>query len=105
MRLGDDVFCGPETKQKLVNAVAGDLLPPFIFQRTKVRAQIGDSDNVKGILPILIDGGIDTAWLRSKFARLMKADDAKTVDNLIRMGIYRYYSRFPTRTKHGFYVA
>ena len=105
LRLSDDVFCGPAAKQNLVNALAGDLLPSFIFQRKKVRAQIGDSDNVKGILPVLIDGGIDAAWLRSTFARLMKADDAKTVDNLIRMGIYRYYSRFPTQTKDGFYVA
>lgn len=105
LRLDDDVFCGSATKQKLVNAVAGDLLPPFIFQRTKVRAQIGDSDNVKGILPVLVDEGKDAAWLRSQFARLMKANDDKTVDNLIRMGIYRYYSRFPTQTKDGFYVA
>lgn len=105
LRLGEDLLCGQAAKQKLVKAIVGDLLPSFIFERTKVRAQIGDSNDVKGILPILIDGGKDEVWLKSKFARLMKADDVKTVDNLIRIGVYRYYTRFPKQTKDEFYVA
>ena len=89
-------FLGNEgSKQALVRAIAGDILPPFIFDRVKVRAQIGNSKEPTGILPVLVEGGCDSKWLRSAFCELFKIKEEKFLQRFIRVGRYRFISEFP----------
>ncbi len=89
-------FVGNEgSKQALVREVAGDILPQFIFDRVKVRAQIGNSKEPTGILPILVDGGRDSKWLRKAFCELFKIKKETFLDRFIRVGRYRFISEFP----------
>lgn len=92
------------SKQTLMRAVAGDLLPAFVFERKKVRAQIGSSRQPVGILPCLVDAGRDSAWLRGRFCQLLGLTDSSFLERFIIMGTYRSLSRFPAgeRTEQGF---
>jgi asparagine synthetase B (glutamine-hydrolysing) len=89
--LGRDGF-----KQALSREIAGDLLPGFIFQRRKVRAQIGNATASSGILPLLVDRGIDAAWLRRAFCRIFSVHDDTCLDRFIRAGRYRVMSTATT---------
>ena len=82
--LGRDGF-----KQALSREIAGDLLPEFIFQRRKVRAQIGNAQASGGILPLLVDRGVDAACLRRNFCRIFSVRDDGCLDRFIRAGRYR----------------
>jgi asparagine synthetase B (glutamine-hydrolysing) len=82
--LGRDGF-----KQALSREIAGDLLPEFIFQRRKVRAQIGNAQTSSGILPLLVDRGVDAACLRRDFCRIFSVHDDACLDSFIRAGRYR----------------
>ena len=85
--LGRDGF-----KQALSREIAGDLLPEFVFHRRKVRAQIGNATTSTGILPLLVDRGIDGAWLRRAFCRIFSVHDDAFLDGFIRAGRYRVMS-------------
>jgi asparagine synthetase B (glutamine-hydrolysing) len=85
--LGRDGF-----KQALSREIAGDLLPEFIFRRRKVRAQIGNAKASTGILPLLVDRGFNTAWLRQAFCRIFSIQDDACLDSFIRAGRYRVMS-------------
>ena len=100
--LADDYLRAPNSlisldrfKQKLVKEVAGDLLPSFLFDRGKVRAQIGNSAALTGILPVLVDSGRDARWMRRAFRDLMSLPSETFLDSFIRAGIYRFASQFP----------
>lgn len=80
---------GDAAKGMLVREVAGDILPTFILERKKVRAQIGTSQQPTGILPILVDSGRDSIWLAREWRRLMGIDDEAFLGRFIRIGIYR----------------
>lgn len=99
---------GDTAKGMLVREVAGDILPAFILERKKVRAQIGTSQQPTGILPILVDSGRDSAWLAREWRRLMGIDDEAFLGRFIRIGIYRVapqnYLAGGT-IKHGYYTA
>jgi asparagine synthetase B (glutamine-hydrolysing) len=82
--LGRDGF-----KQTVSREIAGDLLPEFIFQRRKVRAQIGNAKASTGILPLLVDRGVDAACLRRDFCRIFSVQDDACLDNFVRAGRYR----------------
>jgi len=86
-----------DSKQVLARSIAGDLLPDWIFARTKVRAQIGTSRGITGILPVLLDSGRDAAWLRSTFRQAFGIDNDAFLSSLIRGGVYRSLPMFPTR--------
>lgn len=95
LRLPNALVCERKSKQTLVRAVAGDLLPPFIFEREKVRAQIGSSGQPRGILPLLVDTGRDSTWLKKSFCDLFRIGDESFLDQLILMGRYRFVSEYP----------
>lgn len=86
-----DVQC----KQTLTREIAGDLLPDFVFERKKVRAQVGSADAPVGILPVLVEHGRDSGWLRSAFCRLLGIDSESLLGGLIRAGRYRSITGFP----------
>lgn len=84
-------------KQRLGRAIAGDLLPRFVFDRVKVRAQLGSSMEAPGILSVLAEGEGDPAWLREAFCRCFKVKDPSFLSTFIRAGRYRGMSHFPSR--------
>ena len=80
---------GAQSKQTLARLIAGDVLPSFLFDRPKVRAQIGDATAHTGILPQLIARGRGASWLRRAFCRLFNIPNAAFLDRFIRAGRYR----------------
>jgi asparagine synthetase B (glutamine-hydrolysing) len=90
--LGADGF-----KQALAREIAGDLLPAFLFARSKVRAQIGNPTASTGILPLMVDRGLDTAWLRRAFCRIFAIPDEAVLDRFVRAGRYRVLNGALTR--------
>lgn len=93
-----------DSKQNLTRAVAGDLLPAWMFARTKVRAQIGTRRVRAGILPVLLERGRDAAWLRQAFRHALGIRDDAFLDGFVRLGVYRSLHMFPARTDKDGYV-
>jgi asparagine synthetase B (glutamine-hydrolysing) len=87
----------PEAKQKLVRDVMGGAIPPYVYERPKVRAQVGGAGEVRGTLAALVDRGIDTASLEQRFCNLFGLDRPQ-LRGAIRAGVYRFPSVFPTPT-------
>jgi len=96
----------PGFKQRLVKKLAGDLLPEFIFHRGKVRAQIGTSHEPTGILPVLVDSGRDTKWMRSKFCHVFGIREEAFLNRFIRAGLYRFLWEYPKGRigTNGYYI-
>ncbi len=94
-RLPPDFIGGAKSKQVLAKQIAGDLLPSFLFDRPKVRAQMGDSTAHTGILPLLIQRGQGAEWLRAAFRRLFNIEREEFLDSFIRGGRYRSVRPFP----------
>ena len=88
-RLPPDFIGGKQSKQALARQTAADLLPAFLFDRPKVRAQMGDSTAHTGILPQLIQRGHDAGWLRRTFCRLFNIEHEAFLDRFMRGGRYR----------------
>jgi asparagine synthetase B (glutamine-hydrolysing) len=84
----------PEAKQRLVREVMGEAIPTCIYERPKVRAQVGGADEVRGTLAALVDRGIDAAWLESRFCQLFDLD-AADLRRAIRAGFYRFTTSYP----------
>ena len=93
LRLPGSLIAGDRFKQVLARAMAGDLLPDYIFERRKVRAQIGSSTAPIGILPVLAQHGYDAAWLQHAFCRLFHIDQPSLLSRFIRAGRYRSINR------------
>jgi asparagine synthetase B (glutamine-hydrolysing) len=88
-RLPQHFIGGKQSKQALARRIAGDLLPEFLFDRPKVRAQMGDSTAHTGILPQLIQRGHGAGWLRRTFCQLFNIQYEAFLDRFIRGGRYR----------------
>jgi asparagine synthetase B (glutamine-hydrolysing) len=84
----------PGAKQTLVRQVMGRRIPSFIYDRPKVRAQVGSSGQVGGTLAALVDQGIDAAELERRFARLTGMEP-RELRSWIRAGYYRFTPAFP----------
>jgi asparagine synthetase B (glutamine-hydrolysing) len=89
LRLPASLLGSEGFKQALSREIAGDLLPEFIFRRGKVRAQIGDATASTGILPLLVEHGFDSQWLRQRFCHIFGVRDQAFLDRFIRAGRYR----------------
>ena len=70
LRLPGAAIGDADFKQRFAKQVAADMLPGFVFDRMKVRAQMGSSMDPPGILPTLIETGYDAERLRHLFCRL-----------------------------------
>jgi asparagine synthetase B (glutamine-hydrolysing) len=81
-------------KQRLARLVMGDLVPSFIYERPKVRAQVGGSNEVGGTLAALVDRGIDGPELERRFCRLTGFAPAD-LKRWIRAGVYRFTNTYP----------
>jgi asparagine synthetase B (glutamine-hydrolysing) len=104
LRLPGTFLATDRCKQTLAQAIAGDLLPPFVFDRRKARAQIGTADEPIGILPVLARANRDAAWLKAAFCRRFLVDDDSFLDRFVRLGMYRFPTEFPKRcgAAHGY---
>lgn len=85
---------GEQAKQRLARAVMGDAIPEEIYERPKVRAQIGGDDGAGGTLRALLDAGVTRERLRARFAELLGCSAAAR-DRLIRAGFYRSTTVYP----------
>jgi hypothetical protein len=81
-------------KQRLARLVMGDAIPSFIYDRPKVRAQVGGSKKVGGTLAALVDQGIDGPELVRRFCRLF-GFDSNELKRWIRAGVYRFTASYP----------
>lgn len=95
LRLPGSFLGQPRSKQMLAREIAGDLLPSFVFDRVKVRAQIGSSTESTGILPVLIGSGYDCGGLRQAFCRLFSVEEEAFLSKFVRGGRYRFMTQFP----------
>ena len=84
----------PGFKSRLVRAVAGDLVPGYVHERPKVRAQVAVAGEPGGTLALLVDRGIDQPRLLHRFARLLGVG-SREVGRLLRAGHYRFSRTFP----------
>lgn len=84
----------PGAKQDLVKRVMGTKVPSFIYQRPKVRAQVGSSKEVGGTMAALLSRGITAESLKERFRSLFSLD-AHTLASMIRSGFYRSTSTYP----------
>ncbi len=82
------VLAAPRAKQELVRAVMGDRVPAAVYDRPKVRAQVGSTEG-GGTLAVLADRGIDAIRLQQRFAELFGID-VRELQSLIRGGLYRF---------------
>lgn len=83
-------------KQRLSRLVMGDDVPSFIYDRPKVRAQVGNSEKVGGTLAALVDAGVDSAELDRRFCALSGFTPAD-LKGWIRAGMYRFPTNYPKR--------
>ncbi|HSK04298.1 MAG TPA: asparagine synthase-related protein [Kofleriaceae bacterium] len=84
----------PEAKQALVRQVMGDAIPSYIYERPKVRAQVGGAGEVRGTLAALVDRGIDSAALERRFCELFDLDPSR-LRRAIRAGLYQFPTAYP----------
>ena len=89
LRLDADFLGVEDRKQQLCQQVVGSLLPGYIYSRSKARAQIGGAGGDGGVLGACVDRGIDSAWLRRRFAELHDVDDPRILNRFVRAGCYR----------------
>lgn len=83
----------PGGKQALAREVMGDRVPPYVYERPKVRAQVG-GEEVAGTLGVLVDRGIDGDALARRFASLFGLE-VGDLGRFIRAGYYRFALRYP----------
>jgi asparagine synthetase B (glutamine-hydrolysing) len=76
-------------KDLLVKEIVGSALPDYIYERPKVRAQVGGTDEGAGVLGACVDRGIDAAYLRRRFAELHSITGNDSLERFIRAGRYR----------------
>jgi asparagine synthetase B (glutamine-hydrolysing) len=81
-------------KQGLARDVIGGALPAFVYERPKVRAQVGSSAEVGGTLGLLADRGLDQAALAERFAALFGIEPVD-LRGMIRAGFYRFPTSYP----------
>lgn len=87
LRIPSDA-CERAGKRPLMQRLADGLLPERLLARHKVRAQIGDTQAERGILPVLIDSGRDARWLEERYATLA-GTTVGAMRLFLRGGVYR----------------
>jgi asparagine synthetase B (glutamine-hydrolysing) len=75
-------------KVPLMELIAEGRLGGISLRRPKIRAQIGDTSVVRGILPVLVRSGRDAAWLRRRFAERFDTNEGE-LNRFVRGGVYR----------------
>ncbi|WP_416969354.1 asparagine synthase-related protein [Streptomyces sp. 4F14] len=79
----------PVSKPRLMTALARGTLPEHILQRPKLRAQIGDRNTDTGVLPQLLDAGIDQQHLEDSFRRALLIRSPQELHSIVRGGVHQ----------------
>jgi asparagine synthetase B (glutamine-hydrolysing) len=87
-------------KQNLARLVVGTQIPAPIYDRPKVRAQVGTSDKVSGTLAALVDAGLDQPALLARFAKLFRTNE-RGLKGFMRGGLYRFTHKLPAPVSLG----
>jgi asparagine synthetase B (glutamine-hydrolysing) len=90
--LPDEWLAEPEAKQRLARSSVGDLVPSYVLNRRKVRAQIGGEQS-SGVLGVFVSRGLDSRWLQARFAHLFSLEPS-LMSSMIRAGVYRFPTAF-----------
>jgi asparagine synthetase B (glutamine-hydrolysing) len=77
-----------DAKAGLVRAIMGTRIPSYVYDRPKVRAQVGGAGTVRGTLAVFAEHGVDAAALAARFAALFGLP-VPELGRMIRGGIYR----------------
>lgn len=77
-----------DAKKRLFNAIFGELVPDYVYDRPKVRAQMGNRSG-GGVLGACIERGITQDRLRERFTRLHRVFDLRELNCCMRAGRYR----------------
>ena len=85
------------SRRQLVEQLHLEDIPPYIYQRPKVRAQAG-SEKVAGTLACLVNQGIDSDHLAARFAALFDIPPS-SLTGLVHGGYYRFSSTYPVADK------
>ncbi len=93
-RLPDALVGAERSKQDFVREMMGDRVPSYIYERPKVRAQVGSAEEVGGTMALLLRHGHHSQRLASRFADLFGAEP-ESLGNLIRGGLYRFTGTYP----------
>jgi asparagine synthetase B (glutamine-hydrolysing) len=89
LSLGSKFLGIPDRKERLCRAIFAELLPRYVYSRPKARAQVGGAEVEGSVLAICVDRGIDTRYLRKRFAELHAVSDEAELDRFFRAGRYR----------------
>jgi asparagine synthase (glutamine-hydrolysing) len=82
----------PDARQQLARRVFGSRIPEYVLNRAKVRAQAGSSAEPRGTMAVLLDAGIDQAFLQKRWCELFGVRP-ESLNGIIRAGIYKYSIR------------
>ena len=88
LSLPEDFLSDSTAKRQLNREMYGSRLPTYIYDRKKVRAQVGSERTGRGVLATCVDAGIDQAYLTKRFAGLHRTSPA-ALSHFIRGGRYR----------------
>ncbi|MEL7371223.1 MAG: asparagine synthase-related protein [Myxococcota bacterium] len=93
-RLPEGLLGSGDAKQTLYKEAFGDRIPAHVYDRPKVRAQVGAANVPGGTLGLLVNRGIDSKALAQRFCEL---HGLQTTDLMrwIRAGRYRFTSSYP----------
>ena len=94
LALPESFLTRDDRKQELSRLIFDKQLPSYIYERPKVRAQMGSLQPGYGVLAACADHGVTAASLRRRFAELHQVEDHKALDRFIRAG--RYRSKVPS---------
>ena len=75
-----------DRKQQLSRDIFGPMLPRYVLERPKTRAQVGGVGG--GVLNAFVQAGIDETALQSRFAELHETETT-SLGRFIRAGRYR----------------
>ncbi len=97
-KLGPDMLGFDMAKQSFAKQAFGDVVPSYIFDRPKVRAQCGSADRQRGTLAATVDHGIDQGTLQARIGELWKTD-LRSLRKFLLLGRYRMPSRWEQLTR------
>ncbi|MDD2709060.1 MAG: asparagine synthase-related protein [Verrucomicrobiae bacterium] len=88
LQVPEDILIESNAKQQISAMVGGDLVPGYIFDRKKVREQVG-SEKSGGVLKTLIRAGITQDFLKRRFSGIFRIPPSLAVESVFQLGRFR----------------
>lgn len=87
----------PVSKPRLMTHLARHRLPNGTLRRPKVRAQIGDLGADTGVLPQLLQAGVNQEQLEDRFRNTLEISSPVDLHRIVRGGIHQPVPHTPTK--------